>query len=177
MTEVGVLFRDEVFLFDVFTMDDAFCDELKAKLERIGGRLLKFRPWEVTLGFCPGQKITIRQVHTTDAEQNLWHADGRPFNYLDVEVTEPCFGDAYGGILGQTYQCKYVLDGEPFVWSPEQEEAFRLEGDISTPNGVFEDDATCGATSKRGAARQEFKQTLDSLVGTARKTEVTAMAQ
>jgi hypothetical protein len=94
-----------------------------------------------------------------------------------VEVTEPRCGDAYGGILGQTYQCKYVLDGEPFVWSPEQEEAFRLEGDISTPNGVFEDDATCGATSKRGAARQVLKQNLGSLVGTARETEVTAMAQ
>jgi hypothetical protein len=187
MTEVGVLFRDEVFLFDVFTMDDAFRDELKAKLERVGGRLLKFRPWEVTLGFCPGQRITIRQVHTTDAERNLWHADGRPFYYLDVEVTEPRCDDAYGGILGQTYQCKYVLDGEPFVWSPEQEEAFRLEGGLSTPYGVFEDDATCGATSKRGVAcgatskrgvaRQGLKQNLGSLVGTARKTEVTAMAQ
>jgi hypothetical protein len=107
MTEVGVLFRDEVFLFDVFTMNDAFRDELKAKLERIGGRLLKFRPWEVTLGFCPGQQITIRQVHTTDAERSLWHADGRPFYYLDVEVTEPRCGDAYGGILGQTYHCSW----------------------------------------------------------------------
>ena len=63
------------------------------------------------------------------------------------------------------------------MWSPEQEEAFRLEGGLSSPSGAFEDDATCGAASKRGGARQEFKQNLGSLVGTARKTEVTAMAQ
>ena len=42
---------------------------------------------------------------------------------------------------------------------------------------MFEDDAMCGAASKRGGARQEFKQNLGSLVGTARKAEVTAMAQ
>ena len=96
----------------------------------------------VTLGFCPGQHITIRQMHTADVKHNLWHADGRPFNYLDVEMTEPRCDDAYGVILGQKYQCKYVLDGEPFVWSPEQEEAFRLEGGLSTPYGAFDDDAT-----------------------------------
>jgi len=42
MTEVGVLFRNEVLLFDVFTVNDGFSDKLKAKLERVGGRLLKF---------------------------------------------------------------------------------------------------------------------------------------
>ncbi len=116
-------------------------------------------------------------MHTSDAERNLWHADGRPFNYLDVEVTEPRCDDTYGGILGQTYRRKYLLDGEPFVWSPEQEETFRLEGTLSSPSGVFEDDAMCGAANKRGGARKEFKQNLGSLVGTARKAEVTAMAQ
>ena len=58
-------------------------------------------------------------MHTFDAERNLWHADGRRFNYLDVEVAEPRCDDTYDGILGQTYQCKYVSDGEPFVRSPE----------------------------------------------------------
>jgi len=92
-------------------------------------------------------------------------------------MAEPRCDDTYGGILDQTYQCKYVLDDEPFVSSPEQEETFRLEGNMSSPGGVFEDDAVCGAASKRGGARQEFKQNLGSLVGTARNAEVTAMAQ
>lgn len=44
MTEVGVLFGTEAFLFDMFTMDDTFRAELQAKLERVGGRLMKFQP-------------------------------------------------------------------------------------------------------------------------------------
>ena len=76
--------------------------------------------------------ICILTSHDTDRNFKVVF-NGRPFYYLDVEVTEPHCDDAYGGILGQTYQCKFVLDGEPFVWLPEQEEAFRLEGDLSTP--------------------------------------------
>ncbi len=38
-TEVGVLFRDEVFLFDEFNMENAFRDDLKARLERVDGRI------------------------------------------------------------------------------------------------------------------------------------------
>jgi hypothetical protein len=100
MTEVGVLFRDESFLFTVVTMDEAFRDALKVKLERVGGRLLSFQPWEVVLGFCSGQKVTIQQKHTTEAERELWHADGRPFYYLDVEVAVPGCHEAYGGGAG-----------------------------------------------------------------------------
>jgi hypothetical protein len=153
MTEVGVLFRNESFLFTVFTMKTAFRDDLQAKLHRVGGRLLAFRPWEVTLGLCAGQRVTVRQMHTTEAERELWHADGRPFYYLDVEVAVPGCHDAYGGVLGQTYQCKYVRDGESFVWSHEQEEAFGLPGGLFSPSGAFAVDAPCvGKTGTGGTA-------------------------
>ncbi len=143
MTEVGVLFRDESFLFTVVTMDEAFRDVLSSKLERVGGQLLSFQPWQVVLGFCSGQRITITQQHTTEAERELWHADGRPFYYLDVEVAVPGCHDAYGGVLGQTYQCTYVRDGAAFVWSHEQEEAFRLPEGLFSPSLTFAVDAPC----------------------------------
>ena len=146
MTEVGVLFRGESFLFTVVTMDEAFGDNLRSKLGRVGGKLLRFRPWEVTLGLCPGHRITIRQMHTTEAERQLWHADGRPFYYLDVEVVVPGCHDAYDGALGQTYQCKYAgADAEAFAWSHEQEETFRLPT-LFTPSGSYSaDEASCNA--------------------------------
>lgn len=114
MTEVAVLFRTEAFLFTVVTMDDAFRDDLSARLERAGGRLLRFTPWKVTLELCPGHLVIITQKHTTEAERELWHRDGRPFYYLDVDVAVPGCHDAYGGVLGQTYQCKYVRGGAAF---------------------------------------------------------------
>ena len=144
MTEAAVLFRGEAFRFDVVTMDDVFRADLRARLERVGGRLLKSQSWEVTLGLCAGQRVTITQKHTTNAERDLWHADGRPFNYLDMKVTAPRCDDAYGGVLGQTYQCKYVRDGEPFAWSHEQEETFRLPGgDLFGVSAGFAADAPC----------------------------------
>ena len=158
MTEVGVLFRDEAFLFTVVTMDDAFRAELQAKLERAGGQLLSFRPWEVMMGLCLGQRVTIRQKHTTEAERELWHADGRPFYYLDVEVAVPGCHDAYDGVLGQTYHCKYVREGLAFAWSHEQEEAFRLpEGLFSHPNGAFAADAPCFGKGGDGPATLDGK--------------------
>ena len=144
MTELAVLFRDEAFGFTVVTMDDAFRDALQAKLSRVGGRLLKFQPWEVVMELCPGQGVTITQKHTTEAERELWHADGRPFYYLNVKVTVPACHDAYDGVLGQTYQCKYVRDGARFGWSHEQEEAFRLQnGELFGASGAFAVDAPC----------------------------------
>lgn len=47
------------------------------------------------LELCPGHRVTITQKYTTEAERELWHADGRPFNYLDVDVSVPSCYDAY----------------------------------------------------------------------------------
>ena len=171
MTEAAVLFRGEAFRFDVVTMDDVFRADLRARLERVGGRLLKSQSWEVTLGLCAGQRVTITQKHTTDAERDLWHADGRPFYYLDVQVAAPRCDDAYGGALGQTYQCKYVQDQEKFVWSADQEEAFRLSGDdgLTASSGAYAADATCDdAAIKSRASGGRRKRKLAQGTGTRR---------
>lgn len=72
---------------------------------------MRFRSWEATLELRPGQRLTITQKHTTKAHPELWHADGRPFYYLDVEVAVPGCSDAYDGAYCQTYQCKNVQGG------------------------------------------------------------------
>jgi hypothetical protein len=79
MTEVGLLFRNESMVFTVVTMDDAFGEALRAKLGRVGSRVLRFRAWEVVLELCPGQPVTVRQIHTSEANRHLWLKDGRPF--------------------------------------------------------------------------------------------------
>ena len=148
-------------------MDDAFRDALQAKLERAGGNLLRFQPWEVVMELCPGQRVTITQKHTTEAERELWHADGRPFYYLDVEVTVLSCDDAYDGVLGQTYQCKYVRDGARFGWSHEQEEAFRLRGGLMSASGAFAVDALCVAI-ENGGGGSKFGWQEGAKVGNAR---------
>jgi hypothetical protein len=154
MTEAGVLFRNEFFLFTVVTMDDAFRDDIQAWVERVGGKLLTFQPWEVTLELCPGHLVTITQKHTTEAERELWHADGRPFYYLDVEVVVPGCHDTYDDVLGQTYQCKYVQDGAAFEWSGEKEEGFRLPAGLMGVSKNFAVDAPCvGTPDEEGGDR------------------------
>lgn len=144
MTEVGVLFRNEAFQFSVVTMDEAFREALEAKLKRAGGRLLEFRHWAVTLELCPGTLVTVTQMHTSKADRNLWHGDGRPFYYLDVEVSVPACHDAYGGVLGQTYRCKHIRDGEAFTWSDDREEMFRLPGGaLLGASGALNVEAAC----------------------------------
>ena len=164
MTEVAVLYRGKSFLFTVVTMDAAFRDDLKARLERVGGKLLNFRHWEVTLELCPGQRVTVTQKHTTDAERELWHADGRPFYYLDVQVAVPGCDDAYDGVLGQTYQCKYVREGAAFEWSQAQEEAFRLPEDdlMSAHKGFADINAPCFANRNGGGSHGEAPQSHDN---------------
>ncbi len=159
MTEVSVLFRTKSFLFNVVTMDDRFRDDLTAKLDLVGGRLLTFHPWEVTLGLGAGQRVTIRQKHTTEAERELWHANGRSFYYLGVDVAVPGCHDTYDGVLGQTYQCRYVRDGDAFEWSHEQEEAFRLLGGLLSPSGAFAVDAPCIGDEGRDEERDESTYT------------------
>ena len=162
MNEVGVRFRNESFLFTVVTMDDAFRDARQARLARVGGRLLTFKPWEVVVELCPGQRVSITQKHTTEAERELWHADGRPFYYLDVQVAVPACHDAYDGVLGQTYQCRYLRDRARFSWSHEQEEAFRLRyGGLLGASGAFAEKAPCFAA--KDVARSKRKHIMDRL--------------
>jgi hypothetical protein len=55
-------------------------------------------------------------------------------------VRVPGCHNAYGGLLGQTYQCKYAR--EKFEWSREREEAFRV-ATLETASGMYSPLATC----------------------------------
>jgi hypothetical protein len=66
------------------------------------------------------------------------HSDG--INFLNLEVSVPGCHDAYGGLLGQTYQCKYAH--EKFEWSREREEAFRV-ATLTTASGMYSPLAEC----------------------------------
>jgi hypothetical protein len=140
MTEIGLLFRDEVLLFDTHTMSQSFRDDLEHSLVHAGGKLLSWSPWKVKMELCPGHLITISQMHTT--EPWLTHADGRPWYYLDVEVTVPNCDDSYDGALGQTYKCEYVSGKKEFIWSHSQEESFRVPT-LSAPTASFLVGSTC----------------------------------
>jgi hypothetical protein len=61
-------------------------------------------------------------------------------NYLNFEVSVPGCHDAYGGLLGQTYQCKYAH--EKFEWSREREEAFRV-ATLETASATYSPLAEC----------------------------------
>lgn len=89
---------------------------------------------------CPGQTITITQMHTT--EPWLSHGNGEPWYYLDVQVAVPNCDDSYDGALGQTYKCEYVSGDKEFVWSHDQEESFRLPT-LSAPVAPFQVDSIC----------------------------------
>ena len=78
-------------------------------------------------------------------------------------MAAPRCDDAYGGALGQTYQCRYMLGQEKFVWSADQEEAFRLPGDdLSSPSGAYAANAACNDAVVRdravGSHHRKLKQ-------------------
>jgi hypothetical protein len=140
MTEIGVLFGTEVFLFDSHTMSQSFHGDLQRRLIHVGGKLLSWSSWEVKMELCPGHLITISKMHTTKAW--LSHADGSPWYYLDVEITLPHCDNAYDGALGQTYKCEYVSGKTDFVWSHGQEESFRIPN-LSAATKPFQVDSKC----------------------------------
>ena len=140
MTHLGLMFGDEIFHFDVQTMNETFRDDLEERLIRAGGKLLSWSSWKTVIQLGPHQHLTISQMHTT--EPWLTHADGRPWYYLDVSITVPGCHDSYDGALGQTYKCKYLSGEETFEWSHTQEESFRIPT-LSTPTGPFQIDSVC----------------------------------
>jgi hypothetical protein len=140
MTHIAVLFRSETLMFDTRTMSESFRDNLQERLARVGGKVLSWSPWKVKMEMCPGQIITISQMHTI--EPWLSHGNGDPWFYLDVEVNVPNCDDSYDGALGQTYKCEYVSGEKQFVWSHDQEESFRLPT-LSAPTAPFQVDSTC----------------------------------
>jgi len=92
------------------------------------GAKVAVNDWQLRVWPCNDHEIVVKSKHTY-AKYN-----GTAINYLDVEVRVPGCHDAYSGLLGQTYQCKYATN--KFEWSRDKEEAFRLPT-INTPSGPY----------------------------------------
>lgn len=130
MTAIGVIFRNESFLFNASAGTDpplSFEDEIMARLTGVGGAVFAWSSEKAELELCPGHVVTILNMN----------------DYFNVDISVPTCHGSYDGALGQTFQCKYVLDHEPFVWSSAQEESFQISS-LFTPTGAFQKmNSTC----------------------------------
>jgi hypothetical protein len=127
MTSMAVLYQGKSFVITPWTVTSSA--ELVAHFESLGAKVNIDTPnWIITIELCAQHTISFATRHS----------DG--INFLNFEVRVPGCHDAYGGLLGQTYQCKYA--SEKFEWSREREEAFRV-ATLETASGMYSPLATC----------------------------------
>jgi hypothetical protein len=128
MTSMAVLYKGKSFVITPWTVT-ASSAELIAHFEALGAKVNIDTPnWIITIELCAQHTISFATRHS----------DG--INFLNFEVRVPGCHNAYGGLLGQTYQCKYAH--EKFEWSREREEAFRV-ATLETASGMYSPLATC----------------------------------
>jgi hypothetical protein len=112
MASMAVLYQGKSFIINPWTLKGKRA-ELIAHFEALGAKVsIDAHKWTITIELCAQHTISFTTHHSHD------------INYLNFEVRVPGCHDAYGGLLGQTYQCKYAH--EKFEWSREREEAFRV---------------------------------------------------
>ena len=61
MTQIGLLFKGEEFLFGESTMTEAFRADLEDRLTRVGGTLLDWSSFHAKLALCPGTSSALRR--------------------------------------------------------------------------------------------------------------------
>jgi hypothetical protein len=128
MTAMAVLYKGKSFVIKPWTLKGKRA-ELIAHFEALGAKVsIDTHKWTITIELC-AQHTIVFATH---------HSDG--INYLNFEVSVPGCHDAYGGLLGQTYQCKYAH--EKFEWSREREEAFRV-ATLETASDLYAPLAEC----------------------------------
>ena len=123
MTQMSVLYRGTSIAMDAWSVVKRKA-ELVAHFEALGAKVA-IEGWSMTVELCAQHVLVFTSMHSTD---------GSEINFLDVEVRVPGCHDAYGGLLGQTYQCKYAR--EAFAWSRDKEAAFRVPT-LETPSGAY----------------------------------------
>jgi hypothetical protein len=130
MTSMSLLYRDSVF---VITPDTIARNStaLVAHFAALGIKVkVDHTIKQVQIAICQ-HHVLVFTSHTTV----FGHLE-----FVNLEVRVPGCHDAYGGLLGQTYQCKYA--DQTFEWTRAQEDAFRLPS-LSTVSGSFSPTATC----------------------------------
>jgi hypothetical protein len=125
-----VLYRGKSFTITPWTLK-AKPAELTKHFEALGSKVtIDSANWRITISLCALHIIDFDTHHTTDSQ----------INFLIFAITVPGCHDAYGGLLGQTYQCKYAT--EKFEWTREQEAAFRVPT-LETPSGSYSPKTNC----------------------------------
>jgi hypothetical protein len=128
MTSMAVLYQGKSFVITPWTVKTNSAD-LVAHFEALGAKVNIDTPnWIITIELCAQHTISFATRHSDN------------INFLNLEVRVPGCHNAYGGLLGQTYQCKYAR--EKFEWSREREEAFRV-ATLTTASAMYSPIATC----------------------------------
>jgi hypothetical protein len=137
ITSMAVLYQGKSFVITPWTVTNSA--NLIEHFEALGAKVSIDTPnWIITIDLCAQHTIVF-------ATRN---SDG--INFLNFEAGVPGCHDAYGGLLGQTYQCKYAH--EKFEWSREREEAFRV-ATLTTASDMYSPLATCAQEDEyRGEA-------------------------
>jgi hypothetical protein len=130
MTAMSVLYRGKSFTITPWTATKAKRTELIAHFESLGSKVSIKDNHHITIELCAAHTISFASFH---------HKDGA-VDFLNFRVEVPGCHDSYGGLLGQTYKCKYAT--EKFKWSREHEQAFRI-ATLNTASGSYSPAAKC----------------------------------
>jgi hypothetical protein len=127
MTSMAVLYQGTSFIITPWTVKSSA--ELVAHFEALGAKVDIDEPnWIITIELCAGHTIVFATRHSDN------------INFLNFDMRVPGCHNAYGGLLGQTFQCKYA--SEKFEWSREREEAFRV-ATLETASDTYSPVAKC----------------------------------
>jgi hypothetical protein len=131
MTAMSVLYRGKSFTITPWTVK-AKSNELIAHFESLGSMVSIEDNRVITIELCAAHTISFAIDHA-GRENNL-------NGYLNFRMDVPGCHDAYGGLLGQTYQCKYAT--EKFEWSRDREDDFRI-ATLDTASGSYSPTVSC----------------------------------
>jgi hypothetical protein len=127
MTTMTVLYRGKSFTITPWTVK-AKRAELIKHFESLGSKVSIKDDRVITIELCAAHTISFATLHI---ERDT---------YLNFRADVPGCHDSYGGLLGQTYQCKYAK--EKFNWSRDREEDFRI-AKLETPSGSYSPTVSC----------------------------------
>jgi ELWxxDGT repeat protein len=126
MTAMAVLYRGTSFIITPNTAKTKSA-ELIAHFEALGSKI-SISNERITIELCAAHTISFEAQHD------------KTMSYLNFEMQVPGCHNSYGGLLGQTYQCKYAT--EKFKWAREREKAFRL-ATLNTASGSYSPTVEC----------------------------------
>jgi hypothetical protein len=130
MTAMAVLYRGKSFTITPWTVK-AKRAELIKHFESLGSKISIKDDRVITIELCAAHTISFALIFT---------GRERSHGYLNFRMEVPGCHDAYGGLLGQTYQCKYAT--EKFEWSRDREDDFRI-ATLDTASGSYTPTIDC----------------------------------